>query len=284
MLTLLSCAVVAATVAPIDVKYIGTAGWEIHSGATTIVIDPNYSRLASAKDDEVVQSDEKAVDTHAPAAATLVIVSHSHWDHAMDAPAVARRSGAMVLGSDSTRNYAKAYGLDDKQIIPIRGGEDYAFEGFSVRVIRSLHSALYKKRWLDPAVIPDGVKVPMKTGDFHDGGAFIYLIRIGGKNLLFVNTANFIESELVGVKADVAFIAPGLRSEIYDYTCRLMRAVGMPKLVFPTHFDDYQISYEAANAEYAKTIDDLKAFAGEMKACAPRTTLKIPHELESFRL
>ncbi len=269
---------------PIDVKYIGTAGWEIRSGPTTIVIDPNYSRLASAKDDEVVQPDAAAIDTYAPASAAMVIVSHSHWDHAMDAPAVARRSGAVVLGSDSTRNYAKAYGVDDKQIVPIRGGEDYQFDGFSVRVIRSLHSALYKKHWLDPAIIPSGVKVPMKAGDFHDGGAFIYLVRISGRNLLFVNTANFIESDLVNVKADVAFIAPGLRSEIYDYTCRLMHAIGSPKLVFPTHFDDYQITYDAANAEYAKTVEDMKGFVGEMKACAPATTVKIPRELETFRL
>ena len=45
-----------------------------------------------------------------------VIPLHSHYDHAMDAPEVARRTGATLYGSESTANIARGWGLEEGRI------------------------------------------------------------------------------------------------------------------------------------------------------------------------
>ena len=55
----------------------------------------------------------------APRAAAIVaavIPLHAHYDHAMDAPEVARRTGALLLGSESSANVARGWGLPERQI------------------------------------------------------------------------------------------------------------------------------------------------------------------------
>ena len=57
---------------------------------------------------------------------------------------------------------------------------------------------------------------------------------------------------------------------IYDYTCRLMRVLGEPPVVYATHFDDGQHAF-------ADTVDDdTRAFAAEVTKCSPHTTVVIP--------
>lgn len=269
---------------PVEITYLGTAGWQIRSGETVVLLDPYYSRPPYPKEDTRIAPDAAAIARHAPARADLVLVSHSHWDHLLDAAAVAAKTGAELLGSASTVNYGRASGLPDKQLVPVRGGEDYAFDGFSVRVIPGLHSALYDKHWLDDGIIAPGVKLPMTVAEYHVGGTFAYLVRIGGRELLFVSSANFIERELAGLTPDVLVAAPGLREEIHDYTCRLLRAVGKPRLVFATHFDDFTVPYEAARAAHGETVAKLRPFVEEIRRCAPGTDARIPRHLEAVRL
>jgi hypothetical protein len=53
---------------------------------------------------------------------------------------------------------------------------------------------------------------------------------------------NYIEREITGLRPDIAIIGAGRsRNEIYHCTARLMRALGNPATVFPTHWDDYGI-------------------------------------------
>jgi len=76
------------------------------------------------------------------------LVAHSHVDHVLDAPAVATMTGAELIGAVTTMRFAIAAGLPRDRIVPVQGGEDYAFAGLSVRVIPALHSALDDKHTL----------------------------------------------------------------------------------------------------------------------------------------
>ena len=42
-----------------------------------------------------------------------IIPAHSHYDHAMDVGAIANRSSASILGSESTANIARGYGVPE---------------------------------------------------------------------------------------------------------------------------------------------------------------------------
>lgn len=274
----------ASEAEPLEVTYLGTAGWQIRSGETVILVDPLYSRQKPVDSKTPISPDPKAIEKYAPPKAKLVLVAHSHWDHVLDAPLVATRTGADLLGSESTMNYAKAVGLSADRIVPVRGGEDYAFDGFSVKVIPGLHSALFNKHWIGGGLIPRDVKPPLAEDDFAEGGSYNYLVRIAGHQLLFISSANFIERELAGVKPDVAFVAVGLRQEIHDYTCRLLATIGKPRLVFTNHFDDFTAPYEVARAAHAADVERLAPFAAEVRACSPRTEVRVPRQLDPVRL
>ena len=257
---------------PLALTYLGVAGWQIESAGKTILVDPYFSRPTL---DGPIASDPQAVAAHAPKRADLIVIGHSHVDHLLDAPAVARATGAQIMGSDSTARVARSLDVPANQVIPIKGGEDYAFDGFSVRVIPSLHSVIDRQALGGPVtVVP-----PVRFDDWAEGGTFNYLVRVGGHEIFVSSTANFIERELAGLQPDIAIIATGLRQEIHDYTCRLLTALGKPRLVYTTHFDNWR-----GPPVDEPSSDDLKAFVEEVRVCSPQTRVVVPKHFDRMQL
>jgi hypothetical protein len=151
-------------------------------------------------------------------------------------------------------------------------------DGYSVRAIPSLHSAIGDKHVFGGALDADPT-LPMPAAGYQEGGTLAYLVRIAGHEILFLDTANFIERELDGLRPDIAIVATGLREEIHDYTCRLMHALGDPPVVYPSHFDDWR-----GPAVDQPVDDDLEAFVAEVHRCSPHTTVVIPHHFERMEI
>jgi len=280
----------------VRLKYLGTAGWEISDGQTVVLIDPYLSRLRmTTPNDDVrpgdsrplftrdaaAQSDTATIDAHITRA-DFILITHTHPDHAMDLPYIATKTGAIVLGTESTRNIARAYGVPNDKLIVARGGDDLEFGNISIRVIPSLHGILRRAPFLPvnpnaapaPTVVPPEVNAPLRLNQFAEGGTLAYLIRVGGKQLLAFGSMNFIEREVDGLRPDVALIgAMPERREIHDYTSRLLRAIGYPRLVLPTHWDRFNVTYEVSQAP---AIERLQSFIAEVKAASPTTTIIVP--------
>lgn len=279
----------------VTLTYLGTAGWQITDGQTVIVIDPYLSRLRRAETDAIaiewrkaggdgrivyapndpLVPDRAAIDAHVPRA-NYILVTHSHSDHLMDVPYLATKTGATVLGTESTTNVVAAYGFPRSKLITVRGGEDFDFGSFSVRVIPSLHSALDDKRYFDSRVIPVDIKAPLSNNDYHEGGTLAYLVRIGGHEILVLGGMNFIEKELTGLRPDVAIIgAAPSRNENHDYAGRLMRAICRPALVLPTHWDNHEMALDDPNATEDR-LPRLRVFSEEIRAVSPKTVVPVP--------
>lgn len=258
--------------APVALTYLGVAGWQIDSADTTILVDPYVSRPNL---DGPIASDPQAVAARAPKRADLIVIGHSHVDHLLDAPAVALATGARIMGSDSTARVARAAGVPAERVMPIAGGEDVALDGFSVRVIPSLHSLIGAPELAGPiTVVP-----PVVFEDWKEGGTFNYLLRVGGHEIFVSSTANFIEHELAGLSPDIAIIATGLREKVPDYTCRLLTALGKPPLVYTTHFDHWR-----GPPVDEPMSEDLTAFVAEVRACAPNTRVVVPKHFDRMEV
>jgi L-ascorbate metabolism protein UlaG (beta-lactamase superfamily) len=270
--------------------YLGAAGWEITDGTTVILVDPYLSRLpvladgtslgrAAGADRPPVSpntelvSDTAAVATHIRRA-DFILLHHSHFDHILDAPYIARKTGATVIGHESSINVMRASGIPASQLITVRGGEDYSFGTFSIRVIPSIHSPLFQKHYFDSRIIPSTVRPPFKMGDLAEGGSLAFLIRIAGHQILTFGSMNYIEREVEGLRPDIVLMGAGQsRVEIYDYAGRLMRVLGFPAVVLPTHWDNYFVPFEASQDE---SIARLQGFAREVRAASPRTQVIVP--------
>jgi L-ascorbate metabolism protein UlaG (beta-lactamase superfamily) len=294
----------APSASRVTLKYLGTAGWEISDGRTTLLVDPYLSRLhmTSPNDDvlpgdtrkrftptDAAESDTATIDAHIQRA-DFILITHTHTDHALDVPYIARKTGATVIGTESARNLARAYGIPSDKLIVARGGDDLEFEGWSVRVVPSLHGILRRAPFLrrdpnappPPSVIPLDVAAPLHLNQFAEGGTLAYLIRIGGRQILVFGSMNYIEREVEGLRPDVALIgAMPERREIHDYTSRLLKAIGYPRMVLPTHWDRFNVTYDVSQAP---AIERLQSFLADVKAASPKSVVTIPKYFEAVEV
>jgi L-ascorbate metabolism protein UlaG (beta-lactamase superfamily) len=281
----------------VTLTYLGTAGWQVTNGNIVLLIDPYFSRLRGkpsapgmpgdkedANDhrhiyayDEPVPPDTSVIDTHVTRA-DYILVTHAHIDHVMDVPYIAKKTGAQVIGNLNATNLMLANSIPDSQLITVKGGEDYEFGRFSVRVIPSLHSALNHKHYFDPDPIPPDAKLPLPRSQYGEGGTLGYLIRIGGHEILVFGSNNFIERELEGLRPDVVIIGP-YGEEIHEYAERLMHVLGNPSLVLPTHWDNF---FRTFDVPQDTSVAD--KFLSDVKRVSPSTKTMVPRYFEPINL
>ena len=285
---------------PLEFTHFGAAGWKITDGETVILLDPYLSRVRFqgrkygphdatdiaddprpvVKMDEVAGHDTETIDKNVPKA-DFIMLSHSHFNHAMDVPYIAKKTGAVVIGTESTCNIAINGGVPDEQIHAVRGGEDFQYDELSVRVIPSLHSALSCKLYKDFGTVP--VKDdPLTLDEYVEGGTLAYLLRFAGREILLFGSMNYIEREVEGLRPDIVFVASAPpRLDIHDYTGRLMRCLGKPPLVVATHWDDQGLPF-GANQDHA--LKHTPAFIDEVKAVSPNSEVFVPLHFQTLVL
>ena len=288
------------TTGQVVLKYMGAAGWEISDGTTVILIDPYLSRINGPQPpgnpypltsgdtrpvyawDDIAVPDTVAIDSHIQRA-DFILVTHTHYDHDLDVPHIALKTRATVIGTESTENVMRAYHVPEGQLITVRGGEDYEFGAFSLRVIPSIHSALDHKHYFSSERAPSGMKAPLTLRQMHpEGGTLAYLIRFQGHQILAFGGMNYIEREIEGLRPDVVLVGAGAsRREIHDYTGRLMRDLNFPALVLPTHWDNLLAPYGATQQP---AIDALQSFVQEVRVASPKTRVTVPKYFESISL
>jgi L-ascorbate metabolism protein UlaG (beta-lactamase superfamily) len=295
----LSCvASVASAQDSVRFTYLGAAGWEITDGKTVVLIDPYLTRLKDntpndrpAPEDTrpqinqgtVVASDTAVVDKHIKRA-DFILITHGHPDHTLDMAYIARKTGATVIGTESTGNLARALGVPERQVKPVATHDSLKFDGISVVVVPSRHGVFAKPADATapppaPRLFPATARPPFTINYYVEGGTLAYLLRMGGHDILIFGSMNYIESALVGLRPDIALIgAMPERANIDGYTPRLMRALGNPPIVFPAHWDRFNTPYELGQPQAA--LDRVNAFATEVKAASPTTRVIIPEHLK----
>jgi L-ascorbate metabolism protein UlaG (beta-lactamase superfamily) len=282
-------------------EYMGAAGWRITDGTTVILVDPYLSRILGPPPplappysrlpgdarpvygwNEVAVPDVAAIDAHVPRA-DFILVTHTHYDHVLDVPHIALKTHCTVIGTESTENVLRAYSVPEEQLITVRGGEDYEFGAFSVRVIPSLHSPLDHKHYFSSETAPAGMKAPLTLLQMHpEGGTLAFLIRFQGHRILVFGGMNYIEREIEGLEPDVVLVgASASRKESYDYTGRLLRALHFPALVIPTHWDNFFAPYGVSQKG---SEDALQSFVQEVRVVSPNTKVIVPKYFEPIPL
>jgi L-ascorbate metabolism protein UlaG (beta-lactamase superfamily) len=287
---LLACWLVASTVhaaaprEPVTLTYLGNAGWQIEAAHKIILVDPYLSEFGPEPDpndpDPILVPDEAQIDARIHHA-DYILITHGHPDHMLDAPYISNKTGAVIICTGSHANIARAYGVPEERLIVVLGGEDYQFEGFSLRIIPSLHSPLFSKRYNnDPKYYgntPVGLKSPLHESAYVEGGSLAYLLRIGGHRIFIHGSMNYIENQIQGLRPDIALIgANKSRKENYDYAGRIMRALGNPHIVLPQH-------WVAGTPISADALDNVRQFAAEIKTASPATQVVIPEYFKAMQ-
>lgn len=285
---------VAHAQAELELMYFGAAGWRISDGDVVVLIDPWPSRLkyggGGHPDDtrpdfartDLAWSDTTLIDSLIPEA-DFILVHHGHFDHLGDIPYIARKTGAKVIGTETTMMILRAYGIAEDQLYAVGGGEDYQFDGFSVRVVPGIHSALNEKHYHDTRRYDrdTDLEAPLRIEQFIEGGSLSFLARFDGRTVLTMGSMNFIEREFEGIEPDILLAGiNGSRLGLYDYDRRLLETTGYPEVVIPTHWDNFRLPY--GFSQEVNVQRNLVPFVETVRELSPGTRVILPVHLEPF--
>lgn len=280
-----------STPGDLRLRWLGNNGWEIRIGAgdsaATVLIDPWLTRFWTGTYSEAGAAPQTPIDVDAAVIdgyglrADQILVTHGHYDHMTDVPHLAGTTGATVFGTESHVNTMRAMGAPEKQLSVVSGGERLQYKGYSVQVIRSLHSmggehprvAFAGTR---PGQVP---KAPETIADLVEGGSLSYLISVDGFDIVNFGSSNFSEHDLEGIRADLVMIQPG-GTNVPGYVPRLLDLLGHPAYVVPTHWDDFDEPLDKPAVDWG----GLDALRDAVRGASPKSRfVKLDH-LETLSL
>jgi L-ascorbate metabolism protein UlaG (beta-lactamase superfamily) len=169
-----------------------------------------------------------------------VVPVHTHFDHAMDAPTVAQRTGAVLIGGESAANIGRGAGLPSDRIRVVTPGRPVSCGAFTLTFLESVHCP--PDRY--PGVIAEPVVPPVRAAAYRCGEAWSILIEhTSGRTALVQGSAGTVPGALDGRRAEVAYLGVGqlgIQDEDYirSHWTRTVRAVGARRVVL-THWDDF---------------------------------------------
>jgi len=86
--------------APLTLTYLGVAGWQLEADGHTLLLDPYFSRPDL---DGPVVPDAAAIAARTPPRVDAILIGHSHVDHLLDAPTIARAEESARLEARRVR-------------------------------------------------------------------------------------------------------------------------------------------------------------------------------------
>ncbi|MEM7137396.1 MAG: MBL fold metallo-hydrolase [Myxococcota bacterium] len=234
----------------VTVRYTGTSTLVFSDGETTWMTDGWFTRAGPLRvlfgeiepDTAAIQ---RGLERNGVEELAAVFPVHSHFDHAMDAPEVAKRTGALLVGSESTANIGRGWGLDEAQIRVVNDQEPIEFGAFTITPIESNHFEFpdpeLAERALGNPTIDQPLTPPVSSFDYRVGKAYVLHVAHPKGTWLIQGSAGFVEGALENYDADVVFVGVGaLGSQTDDYRDRYWKETVLrvsPSRVIPIHWD-----------------------------------------------
>ena len=228
--------------AGLELRWLGVSGYRLTYEGVSLFIDPYVSRvpLRSLLLRRPALPDPLLLDRYisAPGPVAGVLVGHTHFDHAVDVPAVARRHGTKAYGSSSLAQLMRLHGLGDRvvEVVPHR---PYELGPFVVRFIPSRHSKLLFGRKVPfdgelTCAHLDG----LSPRAYRCGQVWGIRIEVAGMSLYHQGSADLDDDELRDDSVDVFLAGVAGRSVTPRYWQRILPRLD-PRIVVPTHYDDF---------------------------------------------
>lgn len=236
--------------AAVTVRFTGTTTLLISDGETDWMIDGWFSRpgplsLAFGKIAPDLDAITFGLAANEVDRLAAVIPVHSHYDHAMDAPEVARRTGAVLMGSEATANIGRGWGLPESQIRVLANRETVVLGEFSITAVESRHfqfpDPAMRQRALGEPEISAPLVPPVAAFDYRLGKAYVLHVAHPAGKFVVVGSAGYVAGALQGLNADTIFLGlGGLGSQSaeyrYEYWRETVLATGARRVI-PVHID-----------------------------------------------
>lgn len=248
---------------PVELTYLGVAGWIIRKGEAAIMTapllsDPSLLDVGLSP----VSADPDRIEAHLPDVSdvTAILVGHGHYDHLMDVPYIAthRAPRALIYGNPTTAHQLAPFGLTDRVRVVLdeagtaeRPGEwiDVA-PGVRIMPLLSDHAPHLAGVTLFSGVrTRDMPRKPEAAGEWLDGRTLAFLIdllnadgsvglRIYFQDAVPAPPLGFAPPLEDGVGVDVAIIVPATYAEV-DWHPEALLDNLEPRHVLLCHWEDF---------------------------------------------
>lgn len=250
----------------LELTWLGTAGFRLAYQGTVIWIDPYVTRLplADLLRKKVVPPSKEAIARWVDKA-DAVLVGHTHFDHALDVPAIAQRTGCKVYGSPSLQHLMGLYGLADQAVV-VEAHRDVEVGPFKFHFVPSIHSKLQ----LGLGIPYSGELTCEHVGGltpqaYKCGHVWGIHIEVAGTRFYHQGSADFVKDEIKDRGVDVFLCGISGRRFTPKYVERIVNALG-PSVIVPTHYDDFFRPLDA-KAQFSFNVN-LTGFADEVRAAS----------------
>jgi L-ascorbate metabolism protein UlaG (beta-lactamase superfamily) len=248
----------------VELRWLGVAGFAISYEGTTVLIDPYVTRrpIGDLVRRRVWSSDPVLLDRHVPRA-DAVLLGHTHFDHALDTPAIARRDGATVYGGASAATLMGLAGLAD-QAVTVEAHRRYEIGPFTVTFVPSVHSKLVLG-----LKVPNGGEITCEHLDaltpqsYCCGQVWGIHLEVAGATIYHQGSADLLDDEIRHTGVDVFLCGIAGRQMTDDYLGRILPKLD-PTTVVITHHDDFFRPLDgtpglAFGVDVARFVDEVDA-------------------------
>lgn len=226
----------------LEIEWLGTAGYRITYEGRSLLIDPYLTRvpLSSVLKREAVRADPRLHDRILAGVGDVagIVVGHTHFDHAIDVPALARRFGVSAYGSGSLARLMSLHGLGSRAV-EVAPDQAYEIGPFVVRFVPSLHSKLI----LGYAVPSDGELScehldALSPTAYRCGRVYGIHITAGATTIYHQGSANLIDEFVPSGGVDIFLAGIAGRRFTDRYWERILGRLD-PAVVVASHYDDF---------------------------------------------
>ncbi|MEE8557359.1 MAG: MBL fold metallo-hydrolase [Myxococcota bacterium] len=253
----------------LELQWLGTSGFCLAYEKHRILIDPYLTRapLGDVLRRRVTAPSRDLARRFVPGRVDAILIGHTHFDHALDAPEIAERDGCRVYGSRSMANLMRLYGQAERAV-EVEVYRTYGIGPFEVTFVPSVHSKLVL-----------GLRVPydhditcehfdeLMPSAYGCGQVYGIHISVGGVTLYHQGSADLLDDAIQHRGVDYFLCGIAGRGFTQDYAARILPRL-QPRVVVPHHYDDFFRPLDAPmsfslNVNFGAFVDEVRAVSSE---------------------
>lgn len=262
-------------------RWFSVASLVIEDEKTRIFFDPMFTRaglqhwlaLSDFRSDEPLVT--KILKENGLNKIDALFASHSHFDHVIDAPIIAKLTGGVFYVDENSEIIAKAHKEPKIQIQRVENRRPIVIGDFKITPVLRTHSHI---RSLGFSFLPGKVSQDFDFGfyDYKVGDTWFYLIEHPDGKILFDQGAEPFLDEAKKVVSQVDVLIQGVANRENDDTIIKGYAHAFkPKVFLPSHFDNFFFPFDPVSIPDLPGIR-LKEVLDKMQKSYPEMEVIMP--------